>query len=218
MATQPIRIRAIFTGRPQTLTDAQGEWESSIHRSPVTGPVALEIDGLDGDEVTNKEHHGWPNMAVCCHTQADYDFWRERHGISLSAGAVGENWTLDHASEDDICLLDTYAVGTARIRVSKPRTPCSKQARKIGRSDWVRMVLEELRTGFYLQTLEPGLVQAGDTWNLLERPHPDIPLRAMNSCVHQRYDFALARRLESIPDVDAHWREMISKARARAVR
>ncbi len=127
-------------------------------------------------------------------------------------GGVGENWTLVHAREDTICLLDVYAVGTAQVQVSKPRTPCHKQAKRVGRPDWVRLVLQELRTGFYLQVLRPGTVRAGDVWHLQERPYPDISLRALNRCVHQQFDPELAARANAIPVLDPFWRKQLTKA------
>ncbi len=212
MPQQPIHIDSIHTGQPQTYTDAQGEWRSSIFRQRVTGPIRLEFDGLEGDAVADKKNHGWPNMAVCCHTLDDYAFWQERLGLHLQSGGVGENWTLAHAQEDTICLMDVYTVGTARVQVSKPRTPCHKQARRVGRADWVRLVLQELRTGFYLQVLQPGTVQAGDIWHLEERPHPRITIRAVNHCVHQAYDPALATELRTMASLDSFWRQQLTKA------
>ncbi len=214
MQSAPIQIDSIHTGRPQTYTDQQGTWSSAIFRQRVAGPVRLELSGLEGDEVADKKHHGWPNMAVCCHTMDDYVFWQERLDLHMPPGSVGENWTLRHAREDAICLMDIYTVGTARVQVSKPRTPCHKQAKRVGRTDWVRLVLQELRTGFYLQVLQPGVVQAGDTWHLEERPYPDITLRALNRCVHQTYDPVLATELRAIPNLDPFWLQQLIRAEA----
>ncbi len=218
MAKQPfnIQIDSIHIGKPQIHSGPGGAWRSSIFRNRVTGPVQLELRGLVGDEVTDKEHHGHPNMAVCCHTLADYAFWNRQLDLALQPGGVGENWTLAHAHEDEICLLDVYDVGTARIQVSKPRTPCQKQGKRVGRSDWVRLTIQELRTGFYLQVLETGVVEAGDTWHLMARPHPGMTLKAVNRCVYQMYDPALAVQMEQMTELDAFWRDKLAQARDRS--
>ncbi len=218
MTQQPpnIQIDSIHVGTPQTYTGPDGVWRSAIYRERVSEPVLLELTGLAGDEVADKVHHGWPNMAVCCHTLDDYAFWNQQLDLDLQPGGVGENWTLRHAYEDEICLLDIYDVGTARVQVSKPRTPCRKQGRRVGRSDWVRLVIQELRTGFYLQVLQAGIVQAGDTWRLVARPHPGVTLKAVNRCVYQAYDPALAEQLGRMAELDAFWQERLTQARDRA--
>lgn len=216
MTQSPIHIESIHIGHPRTYAGPQGTWRSSIFREQVEGPARLLESGLQGDEVADKEHHGWPNMAVCCHTLDDYAFWRQKLDLELQPGGVGENWTLANAREDAICLMDTYAVGTAQVQVSKPRTPCQKQARRVGRADWVKQVIAELRTGFYLQVLAPGTVQAGDTWHLLERPHPRATIRAVNRCIHQTLDPDLASELLQIPHLDPYWHKLLAQAQARA--
>ncbi len=206
-----ITLHSIHVGTPQTFHDEHGTWRSSIHRTPVTGPIALGLRGLAGDQVTDTRHHGKPNQAVCCHPLDHYRFWNERLGLSLAAGAVGENWTLAGADEAEICIHDVYDVGTARIRVSGPRVPCFTQARKVGRNDWVELTLKELRTGFYLMVMAAGVVQAGDVWRRVERPHPGATLTGLNRCVYHAPDPQAAGRFLEIPDLDAHWREKLSR-------
>ncbi len=220
MVTQnpDITIDSIHIGTPKTYGGPGGVWRSSIYRERISTPVRLELTGLVGDEVADKEHHGGPNMAVCCHTLTDYAFWNKRLGLGLQPGGVGENWTLAHAREDAICLMDIYDVGTARVQVSKPRTPCQKQGKRVGRADWVRLTLQELRTGFYLQVLEAGTVQSGDTWRLVARPYPGVTLKALNRCVYQAYDPALAAQLDRIAELDAFWQDKLAQARDRALR
>ena len=104
-----------------------------------------------------------------------YRFWNERYGMSLAAGGVGENFTLENIREDEICAGDILRVGGAVFQVSGPRTPCANQARRVGRTDWVKLVIRENRTGFYMRVLEAGDVQPGDAWVLIERPNPEGP-------------------------------------------
>ena len=212
-----IKIDSIHVGKPKTYSGPEGVWRSSIYRNRISGPIRLEFGGLEGDEVSNKEHHGWPNMAVCCHSLDHYAFWNKRLELDLQQGGVGENWTLENANEDEICIMDVYDVGTAQVQVSKPRTPCQKQGKRVGRSDWVRRTIQELRTGFYLQVLREGMVQAGDDWRLVERPHAGVSLKAVNRCVYQEYDPSVADQLDQISELDVFLRDKIKLAQARAV-
>lgn len=214
MTASAICIESIHVGVPRAYAGPEGRWTSSIYRERVEGPIRLNQSGLQGDEVADKEHHGWPNMAVCCHTLDDYAFWNRTLSLDLQPGGVGENWTLDHARENAICLMDVYEVGTARVQVSKPRTPCSKQARRVGRADWLKRVLAELRTGFYLEVLTPGTVAAGDVWHLVERPFPEAAIREVNRCLYQAYNPAVASRLLELPDLDSFLRDRLTQARS----
>ena len=209
-----ITIHTILIGKPQTLTDEQGTWQSSIYRQPVQGAIALGLRGLEGDQVTDTRHHGSPDQAVCCHTLGHYDYWNDVYGLAktdkaLGPGAVGENWTLTEADEAEICVGDIYAVGEARVQVSGPRYPCAKQERKLQLPGYLKQILETLRTGFYLRTLTPGLVQAGDSWTLEARPQPGLTLRAVNACVHHQLDPELAQRLLNTPELAKGWQDIV---------
>ncbi len=202
----PITIHTIFVGQPQTINDETGTWHSSIFREMVEGPVELTEQGLAGDRVTDTDNHGRAGyQQVCCHPQAHYTYWNERLGLRLRPGNVGENWTLDNADEAAICLDDIYRVGTATVQVSIPRTPCSKQAKRVGRKDWSKLTIDELRTGFYLRVLEPGVVQAGDEWELVDRPCPWASVRALNQLVYRGGDPALAQQFMAIPRFHPDW-------------
>lgn len=216
MPSPAIRIASIHIGRPRTFQGPQGPWTSSIARQTVAGPVRLNVSGLQGDEVADKQNHGALNMAVCCQAREDFAFWNQRLGLELADGSVGENWTLEHACEDRLCLLDVYDVGTARVQVSKPRVPCQKQAWRVGRADWVKQVLRELRTGFYLQVLKPGTVQAGDVWRCVERPYPQATVTALNRCAYHAFDAQAADAFLRIPHLDPYWIDVLTKARRAA--
>ena len=209
-----ITIQAIFVGQPQTITDEKGTWKSSIFRSPVNGPIELGMRGLAGDQSTDTANHGTPDQAVCCHFLDHYAFWNEAYGLvapdALGPGAVGENWTLAGADEHDICIGDVYDVGTARVQVTAPRYPCSKQERKLKLRGFLKRTMETLRTGFYLRVLQPGVVQPGDELRLVERPQPDLSVQAVNADMHHTSDPAFARRLLDTPELAAGWKRIIT--------
>lgn len=206
-----IKIESVYIGKPKTYSGPEGVWCSTIYRNRFDGPIRLGFGGLEGDEVSNKEHHGWPTMAVCCHSLEHYTYWNNHLDLDLQPGGVGENWTLAHAPEDEICIMDVYDVGTAQVQVSKPRTPCQKQSKRVGRSDWVRLTIQELRTGFYLQVLREGMIKAGDVWRLVKRPYAGVSLKAVNRCVYKEYDPSIADQLNQIAELDAFLRDRIAQ-------
>ena len=156
-----IHIHTQLIGQPQSITDRRGTWSSAIFRRPITGPVELQHRGLVGDQVADTEHHGSPDQAVCCHPLGHYVYWNRVYALDtadtmLGPGSVGENWTLSDATEQDLCIGDVFAVGDARVRVSGPRYPCTKQERKLKLPMFHRRTLQTLRTGLYLRVLTPA--------------------------------------------------------------
>lgn len=212
-----IQIHTLQVGQPQTITDEQGEYRSSIFRQPVTEPVYLTLRGLEGDQVADTRHHGSSGQAVCCQPLAHYAFWNEYYHLDgeslLMPGATGENWTLSGITEQEVCIGDIYAVGETRVQVSGSRYPCSIQSRKLRLPGFHLRVLETLRTGFYLGVLQPGWVQVGQELTLLDRPYPLATLHAANRCALQGGDDSLAEALLAIPLLPKFWAELIEARR-----
>jgi MOSC domain-containing protein YiiM len=203
-------LYSIFVGKPKPITDERGTWTSSIARDRVQGPVSLQQDGLAGDKVA-QPYHGGPDAAVCVHLLDHYRFWEQEYGLTLPPGHVGENFALDNITEDQVCAGDIVRVGSALVQVGGPRVPCANQARRVGRADWVKLTIRENRTGFYLRVLEPGVVEAGDAWELLERLNPDGSIPAINRCMYLAFDPAYAHRVIEMPGLGDWWKEQMGE-------
>ena len=146
-------VQAVFTGQPKSISDERGTWTSSIFRERAIGRVFISAQGLEGDRVA-QPYHGGPDAAICVHLMDHYAFWNTRFRMELKPGSVGENVTLGSITEDQIFVGDQIRLGTALVQVSGPRVPCANLARRIGRPDWVKLTIQENRTGFYLRGLE----------------------------------------------------------------
>jgi MOSC domain-containing protein YiiM len=199
-------IDTVFVGRPKTLHDERGSWRSSIARSPIEGPVLAAEAGLQGDQPT-QPYHGGRDGAICVHLREHYEFWNRRYGMQLVSGSMGENLTLGGILEEQICAGDIVRLGSVLAQVSCPRVPCANLARRIGRPDWVKLTIRENRTGFYLRVLEGGSLQAGDRWQLEERPNAEASILALNRCLYLEFDPALAGRFAELPELAAWWRQ-----------
>jgi MOSC domain-containing protein YiiM len=204
--TKPSTVQAAFTGQPKSITDERGTWISSIFRDRVDGPVQVSLLGLAGDKVA-QPYHGSPGAAICVHLTDHYSFWNTQYNMNLKAGDVGENLTLDDIAEDQVCVGDRVRLGTALVQVSGPRVPCANLARRIGHLDWVRLTIQENRTGFYLRVLEPGTLQAGDQWIIEERVNPEGSIPAINRCMYLRFDACYAHRLLAMRGLESWWKD-----------
>jgi MOSC domain-containing protein YiiM len=208
MTNSICRVLSVCIGEPKTLTDSRGEWRSSIARDRVTGPARLETRGFVGDQAT-QPYHGSPDLAVCIHAQTHYDFWNATRHINLGPGAVGENLTFDTWDDSNLCVGDVLGIGTAQIQISAPRSPCENQARHIGRADWVKLTIQELRTGIYARVVTPGTLQAGNAVVLVARPNPGLTIRALNTCFYHTLDVALAERFIAAEGLMDWWRDRL---------
>jgi MOSC domain-containing protein YiiM len=207
--TFPIcHIVGVFIGGPKTLRDQRGEWRSSIARDHVSGLVQLEMRGFVGDQVT-QPYHGSLETAVCLHSLTHYTFWNRTLQLALQPGAVGENLTLDEAEETNICVGDVFRIGTASIQISAARTPCENQARHIGRPDWVKRTIEELRTGMYARVLAPGALQSGDRLLLEARPNPGLTVHLLNDCYYRHYRADVAERFFAAEGLMEWWKQRL---------
>ncbi len=202
----PPRIEAVFVGQPKTIQDEGGTWTSSIFRDRVFAPVSVSTHGLVGDKAT-QPYHGGPGAAVCVHGLDHYLFWNAHLGMDLKPGGVGENLTVSNLTEDQVCVGDTVRLGTALLQLSAPRVPCANQARRIGRRDWIRLTIQENRTGFYLRVLEPGMLAQGDEWLLQERLNATGSISAINRCMYLDFDADFARTMTEMPGLEAWWKE-----------
>ena len=208
MSFQHCHIFALFIGGPKTLVDVRGAWQSSIARDRMEQPVQLDIRGFVGDQAT-QPYHGSSELAVCIHSQSHYHFWNSTLSMNLQPVAVGENITLDTWDERTVCVGDILRIGTASIQISAPRTPCENQARHIGRADWVKRTIQELRTGMYARVVETGTLAAGDRVVLEARPNPDLTLHELNACFYHTYNPVLADRFIAAIGLMEWWKQRL---------
>lgn len=212
-------LRSIQVGLPRTYgvegatNPLERPWHSGIDKTPVTGPIWLGSTNLTGDGQADLHHHGGPHKAVCVYAAEHYPFWqRVLQRTDFGAGAFGENFTIAGATEADVCIGDTYRIGSAVMQVSQPRQPCWKLARRWGIKDLAAQVQQTGYTGWYLRVLAEGLVAAGMTATLLERPYPQWTIERANEIMHRRrHDTAATAALAGCPLLSPNWRDTLQK-------
>lgn len=188
---------------------------SSIHRGEVAGPVALGVTGFDGDRVGDPKHHGGPQKAVHAYPLEHYATWRQElpeTAALMRDGAFGENLTVDGLTEPDICIGDSFSLGTALLQVSQGRQPCWKLNAWFERRDMSRLVQDSGRTGWYFRVLTPGAVRSGDDLRLVARPNPDWPLdRVWRLLYRERPDAGTLRAFAALEGLSPSWQALAEK-------
>lgn len=166
-----------------------GTKTSGIDKVAATGPQRVERLGIVGDHQANLRVHGGVDKAVHCYAWSNYAYWREElpgHSLLEKPGAFGENLSIEGCDERDVCLADRWRIGSVLFEVSQGRQPCFTLTVRFGVRDMAMRVQDTLRAGWYLRVLEPGYVTAGDTAELIERPHPSYSIADLLALIRDR--------------------------------
>ncbi len=205
------RILSLQVSRPQNLVSDEGKrWRSAIAKVPVPGPVRLDGENFEGDYQANRKYHGGPDKAVCFFSAEHFAELGAAFDLSLTAGAFGENLTVEGLTEDLICIGDTIAAGTIRLQVSQPRQPCASIIKRWGARELPKRMEETGWTGFYCRVLQFGAVSGGESIEVVERPNPGWTIARANSIVYaHRRDAADMAALRAIPLLSHEWQGML---------
>jgi MOSC domain-containing protein YiiM len=190
-----LRIVSVNVSRPKLLLAwPTGDVTSAIDKRPVTAShVALGRLNLEGDaqaDTRPTKHggqvHGGEHQAVYAYPIEHYARLEALVGRRLEPGFMGENVTVQGATEEDVCIGDVWRWGDSRLQVSAPRGPCYKLGIRLGRQAMRTIVREEALVGWYLRVLRPGLVPTTGAIEV-EAPHPDqVSVAAVQRALNDR--------------------------------
>ncbi|WP_434741324.1 MOSC domain-containing protein [Micromonospora sp. SH-82] len=148
--------------------DASGR--TGIDKRPVGGRVALHTEGVIGDFIGERAHHGGPEQAVYAYAEEDAAWWSADLGRDLTPGCFGENLTTSSVDVTGAVIGEQWLIGSALLQVTKPRTPCRTFAGFWGVPDLIKRFTARATPGAYLRVLREGEVGAGDPVQVVARP------------------------------------------------
>lgn len=215
----PVQLLSIQVAQPQTYgsDDAPDEhdrrWTTAFFKTTVSGAAQVTPLGIAGDGQADLRFHGGADKAVLAYSADHFPLWQQEHPhIAWSGGSFGENLTLAGCTEQSVCLGDIWQLGGVRFEVSQPRQPCWKLSRRWRIADLARQVTHNGRSGWYLRVLEPGELTAGQSCELLHRPHPAWPItRAQQIMYFEKQNLPAAAELAALPALAASWREVFAE-------
>lgn len=170
-------IEALLTGRARAL--GTPEVLSGIGKKARPGALWLALDGLEGDEQGDRVYHGGPEKALHHYAAEHYPYfhaWYPDSPVPWLAGAFGENVSTLGMSEREVHVGDVFRVGRTLVQVSQGRQPCFRVNLRFARPDAALVLQASGRTGWYYRVLREGWLEAGDAFELVDRPCPDWPL------------------------------------------
>lgn len=188
--------------------DASGR--SGIDKRPVQGPVLLRADGVAGDFIGERAQHGGPDQAVYAYAEEDAGWWAAELGRAIRPGGFGENLTTYAVDVTGAVIGEQWAIGSALLQVTKPRTPCRTFAGFWGVPDLIKRFTVRATPGAYLRVLREGEVGAGDPVEVVDRPAHGVTIGEVFRALTLEPD--LLPRLLDAPDLPEPIRQ---KARRR---
>lgn len=186
---------------------------TAIFKQRIAGPVRIGVEGLDGDAQADRRVHGGPEKAV-------HQFPLENHrrlaarfpdqAAGFVAGGLGENIATEGMTEDNVCIGDVFEVGSVRLQVSQPRSPCWKIDARHGHEGITRWIADQGIAGWYYRVLREGTAQAGDRLQLVSRNADPVSLREWWTLMWTpRPGLAALTRAAETPGLTAAYRDKL---------
>ncbi|MHB1176728.1 MAG: MOSC domain-containing protein [Daejeonella sp.] len=173
--------------------------------------IDLGMTSLAGDMVQNKKHHGGNDKAICCYNSDHFSTWKNELGFDLEPAAFGENLTLkgENANEQKVYIGDRYQLGDAVVEVSEPRGPCYVIGIRYNYKQFPVLLQQTGFTGFYLRTIQPGIVKKTDQLIHISSHPEKISVMDVNQVrYHNPGNKEWLQRLVNLKELTLDWREM----------
>lgn len=137
---------------------------TGIYKEPVPDDLEVEIgkQGLEGDAIIDRKHHGGVDQAVYLYFADDYAWWSRTLERDIAPGTFGENLTIGGVEGRSVCVGDRFEIDDVVLEVTSHRTPCSVFAARMGSPAWVKQFFRAGRPGAYCRVIEAGRVKPGE--------------------------------------------------------
>jgi MOSC domain-containing protein YiiM len=182
---------------------------TGIDKRPSADRVTLAVDGVHGDVVVDRRHHGGVDKAVYAYAREDADWWQSELDRVIANGGFGENLTLAGVDVTGAVIGERWAIGSAVVEVCQPRTPCLTFAGFWGVPDLIRRFTAHGAPGAYLRVAQPGDVGAGDPVRVVHRPDHGVTVSEVFRAVHGEVE--LLPRLLTAEQLPARVREKVAR-------
>lgn len=205
-----VRI-SLFVGKIRPLPESGRP--TGMYKQPADGPLEVGLEGFVTDHLADRRVHGGPEKAIHLYPVAHYARLAQRFPEAADAlvpGSLGENLSATSLDEGGVRLGDIWRLGSVRLQISQPRSPCWKIDERFGVEGMAAFIAEERLTGWYWRVLTPGIVTPGDML-IRETTDPDAftLAEAMRCWQMHRPPMDELARLANSPSIAPTWRQKI---------
>jgi MOSC domain-containing protein YiiM len=157
-----MELVSLNLGQKRTLQRRNRIEQTGIFKIPIETAIRVRKQGLEGDVIVSKKHHGGPDQAVYVYGLADYEWWSQELAKEISPGTFGENLTISELESAQFNIGDYLQIDDVILQVSAPRIPCSTFAARMDDPLWVKKFRYAERPGLYCRVIQEGDIQKGD--------------------------------------------------------
>ncbi|MBP2442973.1 MOSC domain-containing protein [Rhizobium leguminosarum] len=154
-----MKILALCTGNPERLPGKS--YKTGIFKHAVNGAVMIDAEGLVGDAICNRKHHGGVDQAVYVEGSLTLDWWSGEFGRPYEPGTFGENMVISGLDNRDVCVGDRFISGDLVLEVSACRIPCATFAARMADARLIKRYTAAARPGIYCRVIRGGIAEAG---------------------------------------------------------
>lgn len=193
--------------------------KTGINKLPVEGPVEINFEGLVGDSIADKKHHGGEFKAVYSYASEYYDFWRKNlERPDLPFGMLGENLTTQGLDEESVLIGERFQIGSVIIQATEPRQPCRVLGMNLQDMSMIKRFRNEGRMGIYFKVIQPGTLTVGDEIIRLGLPEGNsLPISEITRLyVREPQDIPALEKILQVPTLPPQWHDIFEKQLATA--
>ncbi|AUW45196.1 MULTISPECIES: MOSC domain-containing protein [Rhizobium] len=154
-----MKILALCTGNPERLPGKS--YKTGIFKHAVNGAVMIDAEGLVGDGICNRKHHGGVDQAVYVEGSLTLDWWATELGRPHEPGTFGENMVISDLDNRDVAVGDRFVVENLILEVTACRIPCATFAARMADPKFVKRYTVAARPGIYCRVIRGGVVKTG---------------------------------------------------------
>ncbi|SFR41182.1 MOSC domain-containing protein YiiM [Yoonia tamlensis] len=153
-----MEILGIQIGKPEPTNAKSGL--TGHFKKPVPS-VQITDQGLVGDTICDKKHHGGVDQAVYIFGEPDRLWWEATLKRPTPPGFFGENLLISDLCSAKLNLGDIFEIGETLLQITSPRIPCATYAAHIGSGQAIKQFYAAERPGAYARVLRAGSVTTG---------------------------------------------------------
>ncbi|EPF00404.1 MOSC domain-containing protein [Rhizobium grahamii] len=154
-----MKILAVCIGSAERLPGKS--YKTGIYKHPISGSVLIDSEGLVGDAICNRKHHGGVDQAVYLEGSLTLDWWSTELGRPVEPGAFGENIVIGGLDNSIVSVGDRFIACDLVLEATSARIPCATFAARMGDPGFVKRYTKAARPGIYCRVIKGGTIAAG---------------------------------------------------------
>lgn len=170
------KVLSTNIGTPKEYTLGGTTIRSSMSRSPAVDGIQVTFQRVLGDEFDAAKVHGVREAVVYALASDFFADFSKSIDRPAGDGSFGENLTMNHLDEKSVMIGDEYEIGSVRLRVTGPRSPCNRLNFAFQSQAAQQTFVEFGRPGVYFEVVSEGRIQPGDVLKHAKSHHSNYSI------------------------------------------